>query len=124
MPKSNKPTRNSVSKFGSWAFLLGVLVAVATGVVSPGEATATITSLIIVLGLIAGLLNVTQKETTRFLIATVALVIVTSSSSDHLAAVQGIGPMLQGILNAIQTFVVPAAIVVAIKSIFVLEATE
>jgi hypothetical protein len=115
---------NSLGKIGSWSFLLGVLIAVVAGVISPGGVTTTITSLLIVLGLISGMLNVTRKETNAFLLATVSLAIVTAFGGQVLGEVSGIGPYLEGVLASILTFVIPAAIVVALKSIYALAADE
>jgi hypothetical protein len=111
-----------INKIGSWSFLLGVLIAVIAGIISPGGVTTTATSILILLGLIAGFLNVTQKETTGFLLASVSLVIVTAFGGAALGEVATIGPYLEGILAAILTFVIPAAIIVALKSIYSLAA--
>jgi hypothetical protein len=116
--------KNSIVKIGSWAFLLGAIIAVVAGILSPGGATSTITTLLIILGLIVGLLNVTQKETTSFLIAAVSLAIVTAFGGEVLREVAGIGPYLEGVLAAILTFVIPAAIIVALKSIYALASEE
>ena len=113
-----------LTKVGSWSFLLGVLIAIIGGAISPGGLTTIITSVLIVLGLISGLLNVTQKETTKFLLAAVSLAIITAFGGEVLSAVARIGLYLEGILASILTFVIPAAIVVSLKSIYSLAADE
>ncbi len=112
-----------IAKVGSWAFIIGVVVALLLGIFSSGD-TPVATTVLIILGLIVGLLNVTGRETTPFLLATVSLVIVSTMGGPVLAAVAQIGPKLQGILGAITTFVIPATIIVALKAIYALAHDE
>ena len=72
--------------------------------------------LLVVLGLIVGLLNVTERETTPFLVAAAALML-TGLSGDTLSNIPKIGSYLSGIVVQIAVFVTPAAIVVALKAI-------
>ena len=102
-------------KTGHWAFLIGVVLAVIAGFV-PQLQTPTVTWVLVLLGLIVGLLNITAKETQEFLIATVALVIAASTASDIIA----LGITMATILGNIVTFVFPAALLVALKAIWAL----
>ncbi|MBI2574745.1 hypothetical protein HYV82_02575 [Candidatus Woesearchaeota archaeon] len=115
----------SLAKIGSWAFILGVIIAVVAGVLQAQSETPSpmLTSLLIVLGLVVGFLNVTGKETTPFLLATVSLVIV-SMGGDVLGKVATVGPYISGVLGSIMTFVVPATIIVALKAIYALASDE
>ena len=112
-----------VAKVGSWAFIIGVVVALLIGVFSMGD-TPVATTVLIVLGLIVGLLNVTGRETTPFLLASVSLVIVSSMGGAVFAGMVPIGVTLQSVLNAIITFVMPATIIVALKAIYALAHDE
>lgn len=114
--RSNKK-KYRASSLGSWAFLLGITVAFFSGIFSPNTATSPVVSLLIILGLLVGLLNITRKETTSFLLASVALAIMVSFGGNVLSQVVGIGPYLSGILASMVIFIVPAAIIVAIKAI-------
>ena len=76
-----------------------------------------ITSLLILLGLIVGFLNVTDKEVKDYLLTAVCLVIVTSLGGTSIRSLMIIGPYLAGVLNAIMIFTIPATIVVALKEI-------
>jgi len=112
----------SLEEIGTWAFILGVVIAVLAGLaVSFTAVNATIIAYVVgalvVLGLIVGFLNVTDKETNKFLIASVSLVIVSGLGSGLLSQVQYIGPSLGNILGNILTFVVPSVVVVALKAI-------
>jgi len=114
-----------VAKVGSWAFIIGVVVALLIGIFSKaGVLNPVATSVLIILGLIVGLLNVTGRETTPFLLASLSLVIVSFMGGPILVGVAGIGPALQNVLNAITTFVIPATIIVALKAIYALAHDE
>ena len=107
------------SKMGEWAFIIGVLVAIVIGLFtsSIGEnLQGWLVLLLVVLGLIVGLLNVSEKETTPFLIAAAAL-LITGTAGSSLAIIPVIGGYLQDVVQNIAVFVTPAAIVVALKAI-------
>lgn len=106
-------------KMGEWAFIIGVLIAIIIGLFSGNltENTAGwLVLLLVVLGLIVGFLNVTESETTPFLIAAAALML-TGLSGDTLSNIPTVGIYLSGIVKQIAVFVTPAAIVVALKAI-------
>ena len=106
-------------KMGEWAFIIGILVAVVIGLFSStlsGDLKGWLILLLVVLGLIVGFLNVTERESTPFLIAAAAL-LITGTAGNTLAIIPTVGDYLSGIVQAIAVFVAPAAIVVALKSI-------
>ena len=111
-------------KIGNYSFIVGVIIAVVLGLAAPmlGEATPWLVSLLIILGLIVGFLNVSGKETKEFLLVAVALVIVAfaGSASGTLGGVLYIGQYIQGMFDAIMAFVVPATVVVGLKDIWAL----
>ncbi len=108
-----------LQKIGTWSFLIGCLLAIAAGV---WDLSVWIVSLLIILGLIVGFLNVTGEETTPFLLATVSLVIVAAVGEGVLGQVEVIGPILQRVLVTFITFVIPATVIVACKAIYSLAA--
>jgi hypothetical protein len=113
--------KNGLQKVGRVAFIVGVIIALIAGYVSTIIGAATTTSVLIVMGLIVGFLNVTEKETKDYLLAAVSIVIVTSLGGNVLAGVGGIvGTYLSSVLVAVMTFVLPAVIIVAIKAIYAL----
>ena len=116
--------KKASTPLGNLSFLFGAGIAVIAGIIAPGGGTATLTSILIILGIIVGLLNVTRRETGSFLIATVSLVIVSALGGAVLSQIAGIGIYLEGILISILTFVIPATIIVALKSIYSLAATK
>lgn len=113
---------SSLQAIGSWAFLLGVFIAIIAGALlltdKSNPALTTVTSFLVLLGTIVGLLNITRKETNSFLLASVVLVLVSGFGITVYSDVLKVGPYLQAMLVAILEFVVPATIVVSLKAIF------
>ena len=104
-------------KMGEWAFLIGFVLAVVFGFL-PDTWEGKATLVLVVLGLLVGFLNISEKESTPFLVAAAALMI-TASAGSTLALIPPafLGTFLQNAVEKIGVFVVPAAIVVAIKSV-------
>jgi len=108
---------------GAWAFLIGVLLAVVLGIFSAQLSNAynAILGLLVVAGILVGLLNIRNKDTSRFLLAALALVIVSymgDNAISALGAVALIGPILSNILSALLVLFIPTTIIVALKSVF------
>ena len=97
---------------GSWAFIIGIVVAVLVGLF--GTLSSLWLGILVVLGLIVGLLNVTGSETNNFLWATVALVIVSAFGRNVLGTISVLG----SVLDAIMSLVVPATVIVALKAVY------
>jgi len=105
-----------MEKIGGYAFLVGVIIAVLAAFVQMPEVPLVLAAL----GLLVGLLNVTDKEVTKFLLAAIALGF-SSASLSPLAMTPGIGmylAMILPIFSNIAVFVAPAAFVVALKTIY------
>ncbi len=99
---------------GSWAFLIGVILAVILGAL--GELTSLVITILVVLGIVIGLLNISDEEVQPFLMAGAVLVIVASLGNDVMSSVKILG----NILNAVLALFVPATMIVALKSVFAL----
>lgn len=110
-------------QIGNYSFIIGVIIAVVLGLATPklGTAQQWLWSLLVVLGLVVGFLNVSGKETKEFLWVTVALVVVAFAGSAQVNSwekVELIGTYLKGIFDSILAFVVPASVVVALKDVW------
>jgi len=116
-----KKVVNIIQQVGSWAFIIGLIIAIIAGFWPLGT---TMTSVLIILGLIVGFLNVTGKETNSFLFSTLVLVVMASMGGQLLANIQFVGPMLQNMFSAMMLFIIPTALVVALKAIYALAETE
>ncbi|MBI5389220.1 hypothetical protein HZB01_02465 [Candidatus Woesearchaeota archaeon] len=111
-------TDNTLGFVGRVAFIVGVVLAVVSGVFGAGN--SYVISALVVLGLIVGFLNVTEQETNTFILTTVALVIVSNMAGSYLGKVDVVGAYFDGIFGAIITFITPATIVVGLKTIYAL----
>ena len=120
-------------KLGSYAFLLGLLIAIIAGLVvalapyvnmpvDPMVVDAA-TLIIVVLGLIVGFLNIHDKHRTDFLIATIAVAmvgIVVTASGFNVGQMSVIGAIIAGVVGKIVALAAPAALVVGLKQIMAL----
>ncbi len=70
---------------------------------------------VVILGVVIGLLNVKDKEITNFLIAVIALLAV---GAVQWSVIPVVGRYLAPIFGGIATLMAPAAIIVAIKSVW------
>lgn len=114
-------------KIGEWAYLVSVVVAVLAGIGAAANfgSSEWVAVLLVALGVIVGFLNVTEKETTAFLVATVALVVASLGATVSgqgatfapLNVIPGLGTLINAILANIAIFAAPAAIIVAVKAI-------
>jgi hypothetical protein len=101
-------------KTGHYAFLVAIVLAVIAALVPALQVNWVMWALII-LGLIVGFLNITAKETTEFLVAAIALMLVGTAG---LGAVPTAGEIITSILRNLITVVAPAALIVALKAIY------
>lgn len=105
---------NVLAMIGFWAFIIGLIISVIGGIVLPQNTILII--VLIILGIIIGVLNITAKEIMLFLVATIALVVVGNVFAP--LAVLGIGKILGSMLGYVATLMAPAAIIGAIKALW------
>jgi len=125
------------TKIGSWAFLIGILIALIIGIYTAwtiedgGNFLATDTGgwivwLLAVLGAIVGIISfmgkgtITEKEGPAFLIAGIALLVMAPAFWGISGWITGpwIGGLLAGISMCLAIFVAPAVGLLAIKAIW------
>lgn len=102
---------------GSWAFLVGVILAVVFGLFASQFSSTSQNYMVwalVVIGLIVGLLNVTAKESTPFLMSGLVLLVASVFGA---GVMQGIS-YIPSVLEALLMIFVPATIIVAIKNVF------
>jgi len=105
-------SKKSSNFIGSWAFLIGVILAIVLGLL--GAITPTITIILVVIGLVVGLLNVGDEEVHPFLISGAVLIIASAFGQQVVSNVSA----LERILEALLVIFVPATIIVALKNVF------
>ena len=115
-PVSGK--RIELHRVAHYAFFGGLVLSIVAGlfrgVLGPNGPVILVTALVI-LGFVVGLFNLTAKETTPFLVASIALML---AGIVNLGLIPGVGLYLRSILSNIVVFVVPGAIIVGLKTIW------
>ncbi|MEK6983454.1 MAG: hypothetical protein AABX33_02690 [Nanoarchaeota archaeon] len=108
-------------RFGHASFVLGVLLAILSALMSK-EYVPYVTTALLIWGTIVGFLNISKKEWNTFMIASI-LLLVLSNSKFGLVIVQPekLGFFLANAIGNIAIFVTPAALIVTLKAIWVLE---
>ncbi len=104
---------------GKASFIIGILLAVLAGVIPAVAGFAYTALILVILGILVGLLNVTEKNVMKLLLAIVALVTVGVAA---LEVIPALDVYLVAILNNFLAFVGAAGLVVALKAI--LETTK
>lgn len=107
-----------MQKIGSWAFIIGVIIALIVGLLGPnvfGGASSWIPLVFVILGVIIGLLNIGDKEIVNFLVAVIALLV---AGAVQWSVVPVVGIYLAPIFSGIATLMAPAAIIVALKTVW------
>jgi len=122
-------------KLGFWCFLIGVIVALIVGLVygytkyegtdfQVSDTWGYIAGLLAILGLIVGVVSIlgfgtiTEYEVTKFLIASVAVVVVGGTGALTFQRIPVIGFYLEGITLTLLIFFAPAAIIIALKALW------
>jgi len=110
---------------GAWAFLIGVVMAVALGLSQKFLAFSPTSSIpyaiLVVLGIVIGFLNVGDKDSRTFLLASLSIVIVGGLGNSTLIFISNIAPILgflSEIMKALLVLFIPATIIVALKTVF------
>jgi lysylphosphatidylglycerol synthetase-like protein (DUF2156 family) len=128
-----------MDKIARWAFTAFVIIAIVMGLVvgymanvatahlldsNVENANTYVTLILLILGIVVGLISITAKEVTPFLIAAIAL-IVASISNVWSPLQNGTLDLLYywatEILSYIVAFTAPAAVIIAIKAVFTME---
>jgi hypothetical protein len=120
--------RSRENSIGAWAFLIGVILAVTIGLSTTWipipfliSHNTAIYSVLLILGIIVGFVNVTGKDTQTFLLAGAVLVIVSGFGMDSVSSSYvspELADIIKTIFGALLTLFVPATIIVALKTVF------
>jgi hypothetical protein len=108
---------------GEAAFLVGIIISIAAAFI-PAEIVAkgVVYLVLLILGFIVGLLNLRKEEYTTFLL--VSLIFLIPGTFESIYQLSVIGEPLEKILTAISTFVLPAALIVAFKTLWDVASTR
>lgn len=105
-------------KIGSWAFIIGVVLAILIGLLGAttfGSFAQWLPVVFIILGFVIGFLNISDKETTAFLVAVIALLV---AGGINWVSIPTIGVYLENIFGYIASLLAPAAVIVGLKAVW------
>ena len=97
---------------GKWVFIVGLDLAGVGGLYSQ---VGWVVWVLAILGVIVGLLNITAEDTQSFLLAAIAFAL----SATALNTIPFVGETIGNALGYVAAFVAGAAIVAAVKTLFV-----
>ena len=100
-----------MEQVGKWAFIAGLVVSVAGGL---GFSQSWFGWVLAILGLIVGFLNVAGRESFRFLLASIALIV----AANAIGGLPYVGGYATNIIANLIAFLSAAVLVVALKSLF------
>jgi hypothetical protein len=115
--------KSTMKTVGVWAFIIGVVVALLVGVLAAfgnvGDMLGTISIVMAVLGLIVGILNITESEVNSFIIAAIGLA-TGSLTIAQLGSIlpAGIGSGVMQAFSVFGVFVAGAVFMPALKSVY------
>jgi len=122
----------TMEEVGKYAFMAFVAIAIVMGIVvgymawaeteGYGTTAAWVTLIMVILGVIVGLITVTAKEVTPFLIAAIALAVIRGDifleAFKTVEALELFGFLAKYIVDFIAAFVAPAAVIIAVRQIY------
>jgi hypothetical protein len=127
-----------IERIARWAFTAFVIIAIVMGLAvgymawnanntyplgwsntDVHNVNGYVTLILLILGVIVGLVSITVKEVTPFLLATIALIVASISNVwEPLTSIHSLlAYWAGGILSYIVAFAAPAAVIIAIKAI-------
>ena len=109
---------NMNAKIGAWAFVIGLVLAAIVAILAANNVPDWAIFVLALLGVIVGLLNVTDKEVQKFLIATVAFMLSFQSLASITEKVALGWAAVGTFFVLLGVFIAPAAAVVAVKALF------
>ncbi|NQW19138.1 MAG: hypothetical protein HQ477_00210 [Chloroflexi bacterium] len=103
-------------RLGSWAFIAGYVLAIIAGLFWPDSGELIL--VLVLLGLVVGILNITQTEMLPYLVAAIALVLIGSTGvfTPLNLVTDGLGEDINLIVRMMSIFTAPAALVTAIRA--------
>ena len=116
--------RSRENVVSAWAFLIGVVLALVGGMLSAlfGELNPFVLGLLLILGLVIGFIGVSPNDISKFMTSSVSLVIVSYAGTAGVRNIEflnwEVGNIVSSTLGSLLVLLVPATIVVAIRSLF------
>jgi hypothetical protein len=101
---------------GFIAFVAGLVTALVAGVLAPGSGAVIL--VLVVLGIVVGVFNITSRDTIPLLVAAIALVVVGTTGFAPLdQLIKGLGTHVNDIVYYLARLMAPAALIAAIRTL-------
>lgn len=116
-----KPRWRTSAVLGAIAFFVGMITAIICGAVPDWRDSGVVVLILVILGIVVGVFNITSREIIPFLIAAIALVVVGSVGGTFEPLdkiIDGLGKALDAIIGFIAVFMVPAAVINAVRVVW------
>ena len=107
-----------MKSFGGIAFIIGLVLAAMIAVFGSIDTAPWAVYILAVLGLIVGLLNISDKEIVLFLVASIAFLISFSALSTVFTVLALGWDAVSSFFSLMNVFVAPATAIVAIKALY------
>ena len=104
---------------GFWALVIGMVLSLIGGAFIRDNGFVIL--VLVILGIMIGILNITPREQVPFLVAAIALVVVGRASFaplDDVIPGVGLGASLDGVVSYVGTLMVPAAAINAVRAVW------
>jgi hypothetical protein len=102
---------------GFAVFAIGFMLAFIGGIFIPNNGAVIL--ILIFIGIIIGIMNVTATEIVPLLVAAIALLVVGNAGFEPIdQLIQGMGTVLNNIVNYFARLMAPAAIIAAIRALW------
>ncbi|MBS3087550.1 hypothetical protein J4226_03055 [Candidatus Pacearchaeota archaeon] len=115
--------RSKENLWGAYAFLIGVVLAVMLGLFNKSleSAGGLFYSALVLIGLVVGIMNTSDKNSQVFLLASLSIVLVGALGVDALKYIPTnnyVVASLRNVLGSLSLLFIPSTIVVALKTVF------
>ena len=106
--------KNNTAMVGKYSYLVGLVLAIIAGLIGAIASFAYTGLILVILGLIVGFLNVTEKDVVPLLLGLLTLIMVGNAT---LSVIPAVNTYLVAVLGYVILFAGAAAFVVSIKAI-------
>ena len=105
-------------KLGYWSFIAGLVLAIIIALIAGASPPDWAIFVLGFVGLVVGLLNITDKEVNAFLIATIAFIVSAGALAEVFKVILVGWGVVGAFFNLLTVFFAPAAAIVALKALY------
>lgn len=114
-----------VNEIGKWSFIIGAILAIVLGVLEGAGIGLGVTGpwlilLLLIIGLVIGIVNITAKEVHNFLVAAIAVLVSAGVANLTVANTlfSPLGTIIAAVANNLILVIAPAALIVALRTVY------